>query len=255
MDSVIDKDRLAKKYAKDIKTADVWSVFKIIADFVKGFDELGDLGPTVTIFGSARTKKSDKYYKKAQKLASMLSANGFNIMTGGGPGIMEAANRGAHEHKDIESIGLNIDLPFEQIANPYTSKELSFDYFFSRKVMLVKYSMAYVIFPGGYGTLDELFESLTLIQTRKVTGVKLFVVGVEFYQPLIEFIKEKLTKNGMIDEDDIEMIRLTDDLKQVTTEIEQSLLEQIKMLKEVGLGHTKYYKSLLEFSLKQNIEK
>jgi len=249
------KDELAKKYAKDIKTADVWSVFKIIADFVKGFDELGDLGPTVTIFGSARTNKSDKYYKKAQKLSSMLAEKGFNVMTGGGPGIMEAANRGAHEHKDVESIGLNIDLPFEQVVNPYTTKELTFDYFFSRKVMLVKYSIAYVIFPGGFGTLDELFESLTLIQTRKVTGVKLFVVGVEFYEPLIEFIKEKLTKTGMIDEDDIELICLTDDLNFVRSEIEESLLEQIKMLKEVGLGHTKYYKSLLEFSLNQNIEK
>jgi uncharacterized protein (TIGR00730 family) len=249
------KDELAKKYAKDIKTADVWSVFKIIADFVKGFDELGELGPTVTVFGSARTNKSDKYYKKAQKLSSMLAAKGFNVMTGGGPGIMEAANRGAHEHEDVESIGLNIDLPFEQVANPYTSKELTFDYFFSRKVMLVKYSIAYVIFPGGFGTLDELFESLTLIQTRKVTGVKLFVVGVEFYEPLIQFIKDKLAPNGMIDEDDIEMICLTDDLKFVTSEIEKSLLEQIKMLKEVGLGHTKYYKSLLEFSLSKKLDK
>ena len=248
------KDELAKKYAKDIKTADVWSVFKIIADFVKGFDELGELGPTVTIFGSARTNKSDKYYKKAQKLSSMLAGKGFNIMTGGGPGIMEAANRGAHEYENVESIGLNIDLPFEQTANPYTTKELTFDYFFSRKVMLVKYSIAYVIFPGGFGTLDELFESLTLIQTRKVTGVKLFVVGVEFYEPLIEFIREKLTKNGMIDEDDIDLICLSDDLKFVTSSIEKSLLEQIKMLREVGLGHTKYYKSLLEFSLNQNIE-
>jgi len=246
------KNDLAKKYIKDIKSADVWSVFKILADFVKGFDELGDLGPSVTIFGSARTKKSDKYYKKAQKLASMLGAKGFNVMTGGGPGIMEAANRGAHGH-DVESIGLNIDLPFEQTANPFTTKELSFDYFFSRKVMLVKYSIAYVIFPGGFGTLDELFEALTLIQTRKVTGVKVFVVGVEFYQPLIDFIKSKLVENDMIDKNDIELIRLTDDLKLVTSEIEDSLIEQIKILKEVGLSHSKYYKSLLEFSLDKNI--
>ncbi len=251
----IKKNELAKKYAKDIKSADVWSVFKIIADFVKGFDELGDLGPTVTVFGSSRTKKSDPYYKKAQKLSSMLASRGFNIMSGGGPGIMEAANRGAHEHKDVESIGLNIDLPFEQTANPYTTKELDFDYFFSRKVMLVKYSIAYVIFPGGFGTLDELFESLTLIQTRKVTGVKLFVVGVEFYEPLLDFIKEKLTKNGMIDENDIEMIILTDDLKFVTSEIEQSLLKQITLLKDVGLSDTKYYKSLLEFTLNKNIKR
>ena len=252
--SKLNKDELAKKYVKEIKSADVWSVFKIIADFVKGFDDLGELGPTVTVFGSARTKKSDKYYKKAVKLGEMLGSKGFNVMTGGGPGIMEAANRGAHKHENVESIGLNIDLPFEQTANPYTSKELTFDYFFSRKVMLVKYSIAYVIFPGGYGTLDELFEALTLIQTRKVTGVKVFVVGVEFFQPLLDFIKDKLATNGMIDEDDIHMIRLTDDLKLVTSEIEKSLLEQIRILKEVGLGDTKYYKQLLEFSLQKNLK-
>ena len=249
------KDEIVKKYIKDIKSADVWSVFKILADFVKGFDELGDLGPTVTIFGSARTKKSDPYYKKAQKLSSMLGKIGFNVMTGGGPGVMEAANRGAHEHKDVESIGLNIDLPFEQVANPYTTKELSFDYFFSRKVMLVKYSIAYVIFPGGYGTLDELFEALTLIQTRKIIGVKVFVVGVDFYSPLMKFIQDKLIKHGMIDDDDFHMITLTDDLKLVANEIEESLLGQIKILKEVGLEDTKYYKGLLEFSLNKNLKK
>ncbi|OHE14361.1 MAG: Rossman fold protein, TIGR00730 family, partial [Sulfurimonas sp. RIFOXYB2_FULL_37_5] len=157
------KNDLAKKYIKEIKSADVWSVFKIVADFVKGFDELGELGPTVTIFGSSKVKSESKYYKKAQELSSMLAQRGFNIMTGGGPGIMEAANRGAFEYKNVESIGLNIDLPFEQIPNKYTTTDLNFDYFFSRKVMLVKYSIGYVIFPGGYGTLDELFEALTLI--------------------------------------------------------------------------------------------
>jgi len=241
------KEDLSKKYIKDIKSADVWSVFKILADFVKGFDELGDLGPSVTIFGSARTNENDKYYKQAVKLSSMLAQRGFNIMSGGGPGIMEAANRGAHEHKEVESIGLNIDLPFEQVANPYTTIDLNFDYFFSRKVMLVKYSMAYVIFPGGYGTLDELFEALTLIQTRKVTGVKIFVIGVEFYQPLIEFIKASLVRDGMIDADDVDMIKLTDDLDLVADEIEKSLTHQIDILKDVGLSHTKYFASLQKF--------
>jgi len=244
-----DKNELIKKYVKDIKSADTWSVFKILADFVKGFDELGDLGPTVTVFGSARTKKSDPYYKKATKLGSMLASQGFNVMTGGGPGIMEAANRGAHEYKDVESVGLNIDLPFEQTLNPYTTKELSFDYFFSRKVMLVKYSIAYVIFPGGFGTLDELFEALTLIQTRKITGVRVFVVGVEYYKPLMEFIKNQMFEHSMIDKEDIDMLMLTDDLKLVTSEIEKSLDEQIATLKHAGLGDTKYYKTLLEFSL------
>jgi uncharacterized protein (TIGR00730 family) len=226
-------NELTKKYIKDVKSADMWSVFKIIADFVKGFDELGELGPTVTIFGSARTKEDEFYYKEAQKLASMLAKQGYNVMTGGGPGIMGAANRGAHEVGDVESIGLNIDLPFEQIANPYTTKELRFDYFFSRKVMLVKYSMAYVIFPGGFGTLDELFEALTLVQTRKVTGVKIFVIGTEFYKPLLDFIDAKLVTSGMIDKEDLEMIQLTDDLECVVRDIATSLDTQIEVLKEV----------------------
>ncbi len=235
---------VTKKYIRDIKSADMWSVFKIIADFVKGFDELGDLGPTVTIFGSARTKEDKKYYKEASKLASKLGECGFNIMTGGGPGIMEAANRGAHEHDKVESIGLNIDLPMEQVPNPYTSKELTFDYFFSRKVMLVKYSMAYVIFPGGFGTLDELFESLTLVQTKKVTGVKIFLVGTDFFRPLLSFIEEKLVKEGMIDKNDIKLMTLTDDLDFVVNEIKTSLDEQIEVLESVGLKDTTYYKSL-----------
>lgn len=249
------EDELTKKYIKDIKSADVWSVFRIIADFVKGFDDLGELGPTVTIFGSARSKSEDFYYKKALKLSNMLAKRGFNIMSGGGPGIMEAANRGAFEVKEVESIGLNVDLPFEQVANPYTTKELTFDYFFSRKVMLVKYSMAYVIFPGGYGTLDELFEALTLVQTRKITGVKIFVIGVEFYKPLIEFIKNRVVVSGMIDSKDIELIRLTDDLECVVNEIEESLVKQIEVLKDVGLSDTAYYRSLSDFSYDKDIIK
>jgi len=241
------RDDLAKKYVKDIKSADVWSVFKIISDFVKGFDDLGDLGPSVTIFGGARIKEDDFYYQEAQKLSFMLAQKGFNIITGGGPGIMEASNRGANICKGIESIGLNIDLPHEQKANPYTTIDLSFDYFFSRKVMLVKYSMAYVVFPGGFGTLDELFESLTLVQTRKVTGVKIFLIGSEFYQPLIDFIKKSLCKKNLINKDDLELITLTDDLEFVSNSIEKSLVEQISILKDVGLGDTKYYKSLQKY--------
>ena len=240
-------NNISKKYIKEIKSADVWSVFKIIADFVKGFDELGDLGPSVTIFGSARVDENNKYYKETQKLSYMLAQRGFNVMSGGGPGIMEAANRGAHEYGNVESIGLNIDLPFEQVTNPYTTKELNFDYFFSRKVMLVKYSMAYVIFPGGYGTLDELFEALTLIQTRKVTGVKVFVVGVEFYQPLIKFIETSMLEDGMIDKEDLTLIKLTDDLECVANDIEKSLTEQIDILEDIGLSDTKYFKSLKKF--------
>ena len=235
---------LEKRYIKDIKSADVWSVFRIMADFVKGFDELGDLGPTVTIFGSARTSEDDFYYKEAVKLSSLLAHRGFNIMSGGGPGIMEAANRGAYKVDGIESIGLNVDLPFEQVANPYTSKELSFDYFFSRKVMLVKYSMAYIIMPGGFGALDELFEALTLVQTRKLSGVKIFVIGTEFYQPLLDFIESRLLRDGMIEKSDLTMIKLTDNLECVVDEVENSLKKQIKILEDIGLEKTSYYKSL-----------
>jgi uncharacterized protein (TIGR00730 family) len=248
----ISKDDLAKRYIKDIKSADVWSVFKIIADFVKGFDELGELGPSVTIFGGARIKEDDIYYEEAKKLSSMLAQRGFNIITGGGPGIMQASNHGAYMHSNIESIGLNIELPHEQKLNPYTTIDLSFDYFFSRKVMLVKYSMAYVVFPGGFGTLDELFESLTLIQTRKITGVKIFLIGVEFYTPLIDFIKNSLAKNGLINLDDLELIILTDDLKFVASSIEKSLVEQIDILEDVGLGNTSYYKSLQKYFKKKH---
>jgi len=236
-------NELTKKYIKDIKSADVWSVFKILADFVKGFDELGDLGPTVTIFGSARTDKDNKYYKQATALAKLLASRGYNIMTGGGPGIMEAANKGASS-ESVESIGLNIDLAREQEKNPYTTKELTFDYFFSRKVMLVKYSMAYVIFPGGFGTLDELFEALTLVQTKKVTGVKIFIIGTAFYQPLLQFIEDKLLSEDMIEKEDLDMMWLTDDFECVADEIDISLEKQIEVLEDAGLKDTTYYKSL-----------
>jgi hypothetical protein len=239
---------LTKRYVKDIKSADTWSVFKILADFIKGFDELGELGPTVTIFGSARVDQNNAYYKETEKLSSMLAQRGFNIMTGGGPGIMEAANKGAKEVSEVESIGLNIDLSSEQRPNKHTTKELRFDYFFSRKVMLVKYSMAYVIFPGGYGTLDELFEALTLVQTKKVTGVKIFVIGVDFYKPLLEFLKNKVYANNMISIEDLEFIKLTDNLESVVDEIEESLIKQIKLLEEAGLKDTKYYDSLSHFN-------
>ncbi|MDP1783818.1 MAG: TIGR00730 family Rossman fold protein [Sulfuricurvum sp.] len=246
-DRIRSKKDYARRYVKDIKSGDVWSVFKIIADFVQGFDELGDLGPSVTIFGSSRVDENHPYYKQAVQMASMLGARGYNVITGGGPGVMEAANRGAYEHKEVESIGLNIELPFEQHPNAYVTKGRTFDYFFSRKVMLVKYSMAYVIFPGGFGTLDELFEALTLIQTRKVTGVRLFVIGTEFYAPLIEFIRTKLLAEKLIEEGDIDLITVSDDLYFVVTEIERSLITQMSALEQQGLDDTKYYHSLSSY--------
>ncbi|MDX1295533.1 MAG: TIGR00730 family Rossman fold protein [Sulfurimonadaceae bacterium] len=239
---------LGKKYVKDIKSADVWSVFKIIADFVQGFDELGDLGPAVTVFGSARTDEKDFYYQKAVMLGDMLGKKGFNVITGGGPGIMEAANRGAFEHKDeVDSVGLNIDLPMEQSKNDYTTIEQDFDYFFSRKVMLIKYSIAYVIFPGGFGTLDELFEALTLVQTRKSARVRIFLVGDDFYKPLMKFMKKSMLAEKMIDKADLELITFTEDLDHIVAEIEDSLAQQIDELKEDGLAETSYYKTLSEF--------
>lgn len=247
------KKEANRRYVKDIKSADVWSVFKIIADFVQGFDELGDLGPTVTIFGSARVDENHPYYQQAMQLSDMLGSRGYNVMTGGGPGVMEGANRGAYQYQEVESIGLNIELSSEQHLNPYLTKGRSFDYFFSRKVMLVKYSMAYVIFPGGFGTLDELFEALTLIQTRKVTGVKLFVIGTEFYAPLMDFLKGRLLKEGMIDDEDMNFFVLTDDLRFVVTEIEKSLIAQILALEEQGLADTKYYETLSSYAADKHV--
>jgi uncharacterized protein (TIGR00730 family) len=245
---------VVKRYVRDIKSADAWSMFKIMADFVKGFDELGDLGPAVTVFGSARLKEESKYYQMAVELGKKLASKNFNVLTGGGPGIMEAANRGAFEHGGVESIGLNIDLPFEQTQNPYTTKEETFDYFFSRKVMLVKYSMAYVIFPGGFGTLDEFFEALTLVQTRKVEGVRIFLVGEDFYNPLIDFVKECLISHDMIDVGDANLITISDDLDYIISEIEKSLEVQLTGLKEEGLSNTRYFKSLSKFFEERKIK-
>ena len=168
---------------------------------------------------------------------------------------MEAANKGAYNNSHIESIGLNIDLPMEQARNPFTTKERTFDYFFSRKVMLVKYSIAYVIFPGGFGTLDELFEALTLVQTKKVEGVRIFVVGVKFFQPLMDFMKNTLFVEGMIDAEDLDIITLTDDLDHIAEQVKTSLGVQIKALKEVGMEDTQYYHSLSDFFDNRDIHK
>jgi len=243
------EQKIEQRYVKDIKSSDVWSVFKIIADFVKGFDELGDLGPAVTIFGSARVGEENPWYAKTVALSGKLAAMGFNVISGGGPGIMEAANRGAYAYKEegIESVGLNIELPTEQRPNPYTTKEENFDYFFSRKVMLVKYSTAYVIMPGGFGTLDELFEALTLIQTKKVDGVCVFLMGEAFYAPLLEFIRGSLLAEGMISEADLKILTLTDDIDLVARSIRDSLRTQLASLEESGLSGTPYYRKLQRF--------
>lgn len=192
---------------------------KVADDFNDGKALLENIGPTVTIFGSARTSASNKAAISAQNLANSLASDGVNIITGGGDGIMSAANKGAYKANNAESIGLNIVIPKEQTGNPYTTKHQTFNYFFSRKYMLVKYSHACVVYPGGFGTLDELFEVLTLVQTGKMDNFKVYLVGCEYWKYLIKFIKNSLLKEGMINKDDINLITLTDDIKFIKDDI------------------------------------
>ncbi|SIS95897.1 hypothetical protein SAMN05421786_103403 [Chryseobacterium ureilyticum] len=192
-------------------TKDSWMVFKIMAEFVDGYEKLAKIGPCVSIFGSARLKPENKYYEMAVEIAEKITKLGFGIITGGGPGIMEAGNKGAFNAKG-KSIGLNIDLPFEQHFNPYINKSYSmnFDYFFVRKVMFVKYSQGFVVMPGGFGTLDELTEAMTLIQTNKIGKFPIVLVGSEFWGGLLDWFKATLLKEGMIAEDDLDLYRVVD---------------------------------------------
>lgn len=173
-----------------IKTNDSWAIFKIMGEFVKGYEKLSQIGPCVSVFGSARTKPDQKYYKLTEKIAQKIVDHGYGVITGGGPGIMEAGNKGAHFGGGT-SVGLNIELPFEQHFNPYIDrdKNLNFDYFFVRKVMFVKYSQGFVVMPGGFGTLDEMFEAITLIQTKKIAKFPIILVGREFWTGLLDWIQ------------------------------------------------------------------
>jgi len=186
-----------------------WRIFRIMAEFVDGIETLSSLEPAVTIFGSARSKPGDKYYTMAVDLAKMLAQEGFSVITGGGPGIMEAANKGAKEGGG-QSVGLNIVLPFEQHPNPFSNISLNFRYFFVRKVMFVKYAMSYVIFPGGFGTMDELFEALTLIQTDKIKPFPVVLVGSDYWKGLLDWINETMTLEGMISAEDQSIFALVD---------------------------------------------
>lgn len=181
-----------------------------MAEFVEGFDHLSRVGPVVTIFGSARTKKSDPYYKLSVKTAKMLVKEGYGVITGGGGGVMEAANRGAAEAGG-ESIGLNITLPFEQKANPYIKTLLTFHYFFSRKVMFLKYAHGLVIMPGGFGTMDELWEGLTLIQTRKIHRFPVILMGSEYWDGLLKWVEKEMLGRGNISKEDMKLFHVTDD--------------------------------------------
>ena len=194
---------------------------KIAIDFQNGKELLKDLENNVTIFGSARTLEDDKYALLAQKLAYNLAKNNINVITGGGHGIMRAANKGAFEAKTAESIGLSISLPFESSTNEFTTKNIMFNYFFSRKYMLVKYSKACVVFPGGFGTLDELFEVLTLTQTGKMNGFKIYLFGTDYWKYLVKFIKKSFYKQNMIDKKDLDIFTVTDSIKTIEKEIKQ----------------------------------
>jgi uncharacterized protein (TIGR00730 family) len=196
----------------EIKTNDSWAIFKIMGEFVKGYEKLSQIGPCVSVFGSARTKPDNKYYKLTEKIAQKIVDHGYGVITGGGPGIMEAGNKGAHLGGGT-SVGLNIDLPFEQHDNPYIDrdKSLDFDYFFVRKVMFVKYSQGFVVMPGGFGTLDELFEAITLIQTNKIDKFPIILVGTDFWSGLIDWVRSTLLDTFQnISDGDIDLLHVVD---------------------------------------------
>jgi len=196
---------------KEIKANDSWAIFKVMSEFVEGFETMSRIGPCVSIFGSARTEADNKYYKLGQEIAFQLAEKGYGIITGGGPGIMEAGNRGAKEAEG-KSVGLNIDLPFEQYSNPYidSDKLINFDYFFVRKVMFVKYAQGFVVLPGGFGTFDELFEAMTLIQTQKVDRFPIVLVGKDFWSGLVDWIKQTVLEEKNISPKDIDLFSLVD---------------------------------------------
>lgn len=198
---------------------DSWRVFRIISEFVEGFEELSEVGDCVTMFGSARSKAGDRDYELAREIARLLVNAGYGVITGGGPGIMEAGNRGAAEVNGT-SVGLNIDLPFEQKPNPYANLQLDFRYFFIRKVMFVKYAKAFVILPGGFGTLDELFEALTLIQTHRISGFPVIMVDSNYWQGLIEWIKGTVLAQQKISQEDMLLFQLADSAEQVVENIQ-----------------------------------
>ena len=207
----------------DFMVGDTWRLFKILSEFVEGFEMMSEIYPAVSIFGSARIKPEDETYIQTVEIAKKLSENGFNIITGGGPGIMEAGNKGAQEGKG-KSVGVNIKLPMEQQANAFTDLQLELNYFFVRKVMFIKYAQAYVGMPGGFGTLDEIFEAITLIQTKRIKPFPVILVGTEYWSGLLDWIKDTLLKKNLISPDDIDLVRLTDDPDEVVKIIKQTII-------------------------------
>ena len=221
------EDRIKRAFEgknwNEIKSNDSWGTFKVMAEFVNGYDKLAKIGPCVSIFGSARTPEDHPSYQLAIEIAEELTKHGFGIITGGGPGMMEAANKGAQKGGGT-SVGLNIELPMEQEPNPFidADKNLNFDYFFVRKVMFVKYSQGFVVMPGGFGTMDELFEALTLIQTYKIGRFPIVLVGTEFWSGLLDWIKEVvLRKEGNISEEDLDLFKMVDTAEETVQVIEE----------------------------------
>ena len=209
------KNKFRKKDWNEIKSNDSWIIFKVMAEFVEGFDKMAKIGPCVSIFGSARTKNDNPYYKLAEDIAAKLAEKGYGVITGGGPGIMEAGNKGAHEAGG-RSAGLNIELPFEQHHNPFidSDKTIDFDYFFVRKVMFMKYSQGFIALPGGFGTFDELFEAITLIQTGKIGKFPIVLVGTDYWSGLVDWIKSVvLEKENNISANDLDLFTLVDSVE------------------------------------------
>jgi len=213
-----------KQYLIDsLSIEESWRIFRIMAEFVESIESLSKIRNAVSIFGSARLKPESKYYQMAETLGKILAQNGFSVITGGGPGIMEAANKGAAETGG-KSVGMNIHLPFEQKPNPYANLQIDYKYFFIRKVMFVKYALAYVILPGGYGTMDEFFESLTLIQTKRVKSFPIILMGREYWQGLLDWLKNSMVQNGMILPFDYEMIQVIDDPEEAVRHIKKYVI-------------------------------
>jgi uncharacterized protein (TIGR00730 family) len=214
MDDVNDR-----QYVIEALATDSWRMFRILGEFAQGFEDMARVGKAVTVFGSARLSPDDPYYERAERLSGDLARAGYAVLTGGGPGIMEAANKGAFEAAG-RSVGLNIDLPHEQAPNSFQTHELRFKYFFVRKVMLVKYSTAFIAFPGGFGTIDELFEALTLIQTKKITPFPVFLVGVDYWRGLVQWLQGTLVRKGTVSPGDMQLFKVCDDVDGIPAEID-----------------------------------
>jgi uncharacterized protein (TIGR00730 family) len=225
----------AQPYADTtFRDSDAWRALRIMGEFVEGFDTLAELGPAVTIFGSARVDRDDPSYKAAEDLGAMFAKRGITVITGGGPGIMEAANKGAAEAGGV-SVGLGIELPHEQSVNKWCNLAVIFRYFFVRKTMFVKYAQGFVIFPGGYGTFDELFESLTLVQTGKIDDFPVILWGTEYWKPLVDWLQDPVASDKMIAPADLQLFRMTDDNNQVVKWIEESFTDASEESDETNL--------------------